>query len=40
VCTSYNFLEYETTAETEKIDSETGAKISESFFKVKQSVPI
>ena len=40
VCTSYNFLEYENTIQTEQVDQETGARINESFFKVKQSVPI
>ena len=38
ICTSYTFLEYENSVQTEQIDS--GRNVTESFFKVKQSVPI
>ena len=40
ICTSYNFLQHENSVVTDEIDMGSGVKVMESFFKVKQAVPL
>ena len=40
ITANYNYLEFQSGTKTEQIDAESGHKINETMYKVKQSVPL